>query len=651
MLRTILLILFFFFAKSCLTFECREIIEDQLLKCNLQTLQTGFEARRFDETKNVVLRCADEFMFESQLPHFGELPKLEKLSIESCKIRNIPARAFSGLENLKSLKIESHSSVLMDVDVDSLKRNSRLAELAMPKNNIWSLPSGLLCDLHNLRLLNLSHNHLMEIADIGLSSCRISVVVLDVSNNFISALADGDLNWMPTIEKLDISHNSMNQISENSFEGVLNLREINLSYNQLSSLPSNLFNNSLGLEKVELQNNAIGIVNQSLFYGLTDLRFLNLSHNDISTHHISKETFSSMASLIVLDLSFNRLTKLPDDVFASLTSLTTLHLQNNNIHKIDGNAFANQVQLKGVDLSQNKLTSLSTSAFASLGNLVTLRMVENELQDLSNLTFKCQNLLELTLKSNFISSVPNFVKNCSNVRTIDLSENKITSLHNDTFSGLANLVDLDLSGNQLVQIKNNSFGFSNVSSSSSLSSLNLSNNRLASIDQLAFDGLKNLRLLSLNDNFVDDLNGIFSHLAALEWLNVSSNKVDWFDYAFLPPSLTSLDLSNNLITDLSNFYGLENFRLQVLDASNNLVARIAPNSFLLSLVHIRLEKNQISEIVPNSFSHLDNLQSVDLRYNGVHRLAAESLITSYKNVHGEWFVEALFPICVLKCSI
>ena len=35
---------------------------------------------------------------------------------------------------------------------------------------MWSLPSGSACDLINLRQLNLSHNHILDIADIGLNT-------------------------------------------------------------------------------------------------------------------------------------------------------------------------------------------------------------------------------------------------------------------------------------------------------------------------------------------------------------------------------------------------------------------------------------------------------------------------------------------------
>jgi Leucine-rich repeat (LRR) protein len=416
---------------------------------------------------------------------------------------------------------------------------------------------------------------------------------------------------------------------------VQNLKEVDLSSNQLSSLPSNVFNVSLNLAKLSLQNNSLTAIAPDIFSGLTNLKFLNLSQNAISSHHLSRETFSSLASLKTLDLSYNQLSKLGDDILHSLTSLQTLFLHNNLIHKIDGNAFANQVQLKAIDLSRNKMSKIEIQLFASLGNLVSLKMEENELKELNNLTVKCNNVLDLTFRSNLLSSVPSFIKNCHSLQFADLSNNRISEIQNETFSELVYLIDLDLSGNQLIRLENQTFWSTSVSNSSSnLQNLKLSNNRLASIDQAAFGGLESLKVLNLNENYLDDLNGIFSHLSNLEFLNVSSNKVEWFDFAFLPNSLTWFDISNNLVVDLSNFYSLTNFRLRFLEASNNLVARVGPDSFPESLVHVRLGNNRISELDPNSFANLDNLKSVDLRMNKIEHLASDALTTSYKNVHG-----------------
>ena len=57
---------------------------------------------QLDEAVRVRLACSDLFFAESHLrsEHFGFLPRLEELSIEFCKLRQLPARAFVGLPAL-----------------------------------------------------------------------------------------------------------------------------------------------------------------------------------------------------------------------------------------------------------------------------------------------------------------------------------------------------------------------------------------------------------------------------------------------------------------------------------------------------------------------------------------------------------------------
>ena len=54
-------------------------------------------------------------------------------------------------------------------------------------------------------------------------------------------------------------------------------------------------------------------------------------------------------------------------------------------------------------------------------------------------------------------------------------------------------------------------------------------------------------------------------LGHLQWLNVSANRLEWFDYAFIPHSLEWLDISHNDIGELGNFYHLQNFNLHTLE--------------------------------------------------------------------------------------
>ena len=115
-----------------------------------RTLQSPIGPKGSDVTvvQRLHLRCADHFFLESSMSsdHFGQLPQLEELRIQYCKLRHLPAAAFSGLTNLKTLEIHSHnddwSSVLMDVTKDTFQKLVNLRHLNLAFNNLWSLPSG-----------------------------------------------------------------------------------------------------------------------------------------------------------------------------------------------------------------------------------------------------------------------------------------------------------------------------------------------------------------------------------------------------------------------------------------------------------------------------------------------------------------------------
>ena len=80
-----------------------------------------------------------------------------------------------------------------------------------------------------------------------------------------------------------------------------------------------------------------------------------------------------------------------------------------------------------------------------------------------------------------------------------------------------------------------------------------------------FKGLQNLRALRLDGNQLEDINGVVSSLSKLEWFNVSSNQLEWFDYAFLPSNISWLDISSNKIAELGNFYQLKVFKFLSLE--------------------------------------------------------------------------------------
>ena len=61
-----------------------------------------------ENSVSVDLRCSDHDLYESVLrpDQFGSLPNLGSLSIQRCKVRNLPNGAFIGLRNLKKLVLQ-----------------------------------------------------------------------------------------------------------------------------------------------------------------------------------------------------------------------------------------------------------------------------------------------------------------------------------------------------------------------------------------------------------------------------------------------------------------------------------------------------------------------------------------------------------------
>ena len=195
---------------------------------------------------------------------------------------------------------------------------------------------------------------------------------------------------------------------------------------------------------------------------------------------------------------------------------------------------------------------------------------------------------------------------------------------NSDVAGLASLYGLRLAGNRLTRIPGEMF-----TNNTNLHVLNLAHNRLVAVEPEAVKNLKNLRALRLDNNQLKDMNGLVSSLKNLKWLNVSTNSLQWFDFAFIPKSLEWLDIHNNRIDKIGNYYHLSgDFSLQTLDMSFNSVRLIEERTFLTSLRHIYLNNNRLAALNGSVFSQLGNLSRVELQGNELTHLDIEALATA-----------------------
>ena len=120
---------------------------------------------------------------------FRSLANLQKLTLEGCRLKELPAKAFFGLHGLRSLTIRSPGNgAELEVDSDAFLGLGELEELDLGSSGLRRLPPHTLCPLRRLRALRLQDNAVEAIADLGDSlECVGNVRSVDLSGNRLSS--------------------------------------------------------------------------------------------------------------------------------------------------------------------------------------------------------------------------------------------------------------------------------------------------------------------------------------------------------------------------------------------------------------------------------------------------------------------------------
>ncbi|KAM7006145.1 amphoterin-induced protein 3 [Tautogolabrus adspersus] len=163
----------------------------------------------------------------------------------------------------------------------------------------------------------------------------IYAVTLDLSHNRIVQLEGGSFEGLYRLETLRLAQNHLTSIHPGAFRntsGTL-LRHLDLSSNQLRVLEQHYFLDLPGLEELLLFNNQIIRVESRALAGLVSLRKAYLSHNRLTDFPFFSLQEHRHPNLSLLDLSSNRLPKLPleDILNLPVSVLGGLYLHNNSL--------------------------------------------------------------------------------------------------------------------------------------------------------------------------------------------------------------------------------------------------------------------------------------------------------------------------------
>ncbi len=193
------------------------------------------------------------------------------------------------------------------------------------------------------------------------------------------------------------------------------------------------------------------------------------------------------------------------------------------------------------------------------------------------------------------------------ITSLNLNDKGITSLQTGDFDGLTALTTLWLSHNSISDI-------SPLDGLTALTTLDLDDNSISDISPL--DGLTALTTLDLNNNSISDISPL-DGLTALTTLDLDDNSISNISPLDGLTALTTLDLDNNSISDISPLDGLT--ALTWFDLGSNSISDISPLDGLTALTWLDLGSNSISDISP--LDGLTALTTLDLGYNRISNIS------------------------------
>ena len=339
-----------------------------------------------------------------------------------------------------------------------------------------------------------------------------SVWLVDLYNNNMTVLCPGVFRRFRRLTTLLVGGNrlSYEALRQAVFSDVPSLRKVDIKCGGLGVMPSGYFNgtSALRLEKLDMSWNKIGSLDMAVLQPLVRLTELTLWHNklyNLNTAYLPSLRYVSFhkngipdfpqtckdgtsqslfPNLSILDLNFNLISKLPDQV--CLPKLQTLNLQYNRIQHFYSNMF-------------------SASRFPVLQEL-ELNQMESEIRQIERYTFNNSMLVHITFGLNYLDfSSPTFSADlfagCHMLEVVFLDQNNFRAVSVEKFQRLfqpmPRLRELYLEKAEIEVLHREMLW-----NMTQLGTLDLTDNALTSLPDGAFRDLTSLRILSLANNLL-----------------------------------------------------------------------------------------------------------------------------------------------------
>ncbi|KTF90103.1 hypothetical protein cypCar_00034290 [Cyprinus carpio] len=160
-----------------------------------------------------------------------------------------------------------------------------------------------------------------------------STVELRLGGNYILQITQQDFANMTDLVDLTLSRNTISYIQPFSFGDLETLRSLHMDNNRLVELGPNDLRGLVSLQHLILNNNQLGRISEKAFEDLVaSLEDLDLSYNNLQA--LPWHSVRQMINLHQLSLDHNLLDYIPEGTFVDLERLARLDLTSNRLQKL-----------------------------------------------------------------------------------------------------------------------------------------------------------------------------------------------------------------------------------------------------------------------------------------------------------------------------
>ena len=306
---------------------------------------------------------------------FNNLTNLKELYLSDNRLSHAPSASFRYLLNLTKLILARNKFTKLVPRL--FYKLDKLIYLDLSENPIQEVHPDDFKDIKSLEYLLVGGCQLQKVHSLIYQSLP-NLIELDFSNNQFHFISPYEFISLTKLKVLKLNGNKISVLVDYTFSGLYHLEVVNLSNNIITSLSSCTFCNS-SIKTLYISNNKFTSFQPR---GLEPLSYSLMALFADANQHLIDSTLS-IAYLIkpLRRLKYLSLTSLllddniQDSTFYNLQTLQFLNFSNNHFVNLSSRVFDQLVHLKILDLSFNKINSIREELINKLMNISSLEAI------------------------------------------------------------------------------------------------------------------------------------------------------------------------------------------------------------------------------------------------------------------------------------